>query len=259
MSIKYLFGIATAIIVLFSCNEKTEKIVDENVFPEEKEGVNLSDTVLLDTLEGIYIGDFGGSDIRLIITHVAHNHVVGYDVYKGLRRNLLGKIKKSKDSVNLELFEPGDNEFDGVFTLNISLNSFKGEGEWVSNTGKISPKFFKFEKLDRENWEWEGDISNLTNANFTSVFYWVEDSLGSIHFESDGSCNYQYYPSTDEEERREQMKEIKGSWSKKGEKIMINWQPNNIFPTRKSTFKMSEDDGSYCLIGEGRNMCVLFF
>jgi hypothetical protein len=205
----------------------------------------------LDTLTGIYIGDFGGDDIRIALTHIGKSHVVGYNIFKGLRRNISGKYSVKGDTLIMDLSEPGDNEYDGVFNLEIYRSNFKGKGKWTSNSGKISSKHFNLEKLPP--FEYINDVSKLNNSNFTSTFSWVEDSLGSIYFDDDGSCKYTYYPNEDEENRVEQLEEINGSWSLKGNKLTINWQPNVIFPKRRSSLEiLVEEEYSFSLIGEGR-------
>lgn len=206
----------------------------------------------LDTLAGIYSGDFGGSDIRIIITHIGKNHVVGYNVHKGLRRNISGNYINKGDTILMTLSEPGDNQFDGVFNLEIYLSNFKGKGKWKSNSGKVSNKLFQLEKLPP--FEYVEDIGKLNNSNFTSTYSWVEDSLGSILFDEDGSCKYEFYPNIDSKNRVEQKTEIKGSWTIVNNNVKINWQANSIFPKRLSLFKLIKEEYTYSLNGEGRIM-----
>lgn len=243
MRINFISGL---FILLFCVACSKEQVHEKKVsFPKKKSIIKFN-TENLDTLAGIYMGDFGGTDIRIVLTHISRNHVVGYNIFKGLRRNLSGNYMLHGDTVAMTLHEPGDNEFDGVFEMEIYRSNFKGKGKWESNSGKISPKYFKLEKLPP--FEYADDFSKLNNSNLTSYFSWVEDSIGSIQFEDDGSCKYSYYPNEDEKNRVEQLVEIKGSWSYKNNLIRISWQPNTVFKSR--FYELSLQSNDYTLWSE---------
>ena len=215
----------------------------------------------LDTLKGIYIGDFGGSDIRLVINYIGKKHAVGYNIHKGLQRNVSGTVEVKENTIELILSEPGDNEFDGVFHINIDKETFEAEGYWKSNSGKISSKHFvlKRQKVNREDLTGEdGQLiyCELNSENFTEYCYRVVDSLGEIQFSADGLCEYGYYPYKDEIDRKEQLINFKGSWMVQNNVVLIDWQKNNIFPNKKSVFKINghtkEEPGVNNLTGENR-------
>jgi hypothetical protein len=136
-------------------------------------------------------------------------------------------------------------------------SNFSIEGKWHSNSKKIASKSFKLEKI--LDLDFEETPSKFDNSNFTNYFYMVEDSLGTINFDSDGSCTYTYYPSLDDINRVEQLVEIKGSWSIKNQLLKINWQPNSVFPSRQSSFKIKTDDYEYILDGEGRSLRSIMY
>lgn len=224
----FVFGI----LLLASCNmekveDNNEPIVVASEIPEE-------DTFPYDSLTGMYIGDFAGSDIRLILNYVSSKNAIGYDIHKGLQRNIMGKVHRSGDSIMLTLNEPGDNEYDGIFTLNFIGYSDEVSGEWASNSGKIRPVNFELKKVRVRKPKNENDI---TLSNLSEHFGYLGDTLdGHYQFKRDGLCIYEYYPDQDNEERVEQIVTIQGSWSLNGKKVIVEWQPNTRFPDRRSEF-----------------------
>ncbi|MEN9440401.1 MAG: hypothetical protein RLZ33_477 [Bacteroidota bacterium] len=255
---KHLFYTLSALLIIaisVSCGETKS---NENQKEELIEQATLKfNNENLDTLKGIYIGDFGGEDIRVIITHVGKNHIVGFNLFKGLRRNISGTYINKGDTVSMTLAEPGDDKYDGIFEMDLFTADFSIKGKWKSNSGKIASKNFKLSKI--VEFDYEDAPSKIDNSNFTNYFYWVEDSIGSIHFDNDGSCIYSYYPKLDDVNRVEQKEEIKGSWSIKNLKVLINWQPNPIFPSRKTEFTIRNEEYYYELEGEGRLMHSLMY
>ncbi len=220
------------LIYIFSgCSEESaqpDTLVEKvpAVIPEE-------DLFDYDTLQGMYIGDFAGSDIRIILNYVSMKNAIGYNIHKGLLRNLTGKVSRSGDSVTIILNEPGDNEFDGVFTLNFVGDDHKPTGTWESNSGKIPKRNFELKKMIRKEAKDENDI-NL--SNFADHFGYLSDTIGDYQFKDDGLCIFEYYPKHDYEGRVEQLVEVRGSWSLDGKTVTVEWQPSKAFPDRKSVF-----------------------
>lgn len=235
----FFFGSFIVLFFLNSCDSK-ETITTEKVDDREILNVPLISKLNLDTLKGIYIGDFGGSDIRLLINFISNKHAVGYNVHKGLQRNISGSVEIKEKTVDLVLAEPGDNEFDGVFHISIDKENLDIEGYWQSNSGKISKKHFVLKKLEGMRvMDKIAGISKdvkLTSYNFSNYFGVVSDSIGELSFEENGLCVYKYYPSIDEAERKEQYISFTGSWTLKNNQIIVEWQKNTIFPNRKSIF-----------------------
>lgn len=254
LKLNFILGFIILLLVNVSCKE--EPVKKEVEVPKKKDLIKFN-TENLDTLSGIYTGDFGGTDIRIVLTHIGKNHVVGYNIFKGLRRNISGNYLLHGDTVTMTLHEPGDNEYDGVFEMEIYRSNFTGKGKWESNSGKISPKYFKLEKLAK--FEYADDIKKLNNSNFTSYFSWVEDSLGSIQFDDDGSCVYRYYPKEDDKNRVEQLVEIQGSWAYKNELVKIAWQPNPIFSSRMLDLQVLPEDYTLFSKSTGRTFYIAEF
>lgn len=218
---------------LISCSSHSEEVqLDPDL---QVENSTERATFNLDTLRGIYVGDFGGSDIRVVINYLNENRVVGYNIHKGLQRNVLGTVKVLENEVKLTLEEPGDNPYDGIFTVSIDKRNFKMTGVWESVSGKISKKTFKLSKQRRLNTdEIDWKTIDFTANNFTDYFTTVGDSLGSINFSENGLATYEYYPTDFSNADKSQLIQIKGSWTVRGDEVTIMWQENTVFPSRTS-------------------------
>ena len=250
MSIRLLFS-GLLSLLLFSCVEET--VTEDKVEITEVEAVIPDEDLFdYDTLKGMYVGDFAGSDIRIILNYVSQTNAIGYNIHKGLQRNLNGKVSRNGDSVQIVLHEPGDHEYDGVFTLNFIGNDYTPKGFWESNSGKIPKRNFELLKMVKPTVRGNDDIDY---TNFSDFMGYVSDTIGDYRFKEDGMCIFEYYPTTDDEERVEQLVEIRGTWSLKGKTLTIDWQPNNHFPERKMLFELVENEWEELVLkGEDRTL-----
>lgn len=247
------------LLLFVGCQSTTE----ENILAAEnsEEGILLEEQVDYpdfnwDTLAGLYYGDFAGSAIRVKINYASNKQVVGYNVHKGLLRNVAGHVEEKMDSVILHMAEPGDGPYDGTFRIAINRENLKMNGNWIPFSDELTSKTFK---LKRSEYEYSDDDNVIiTNENFYNYYNYCTDTIGDFHFDEDGMVRYQYYPSEDYEQRKEQMQEVKGSWMVKGKQLIINWQPNPVFPSRQSTFDIFHEEYDYELRGEGRTLYSYF-
>lgn len=252
---KTILYLLLVLIVGAACSTKDEPVSDSNSHLSTEETIEEYPSFDWDTLKGIYVGDFAGSEIRIKITYVSNKNVVGYNIHKGLLRNISGKVSETQDSIILYMDEPGDNKFDGTFQLLIDRQNLNVNGSWVPFSSKLSKKAFTLKKLIPEEYD---ENAVITNSNFANYFSYVADSLGDFYFSDDGFVNYTYYPSMDEVHRNEQQESVKGSWSVKGNEVIISWQENPVFPTNKSVFKITKQEYYRTLVGEGRELSDMY-
>tara|TARA_R110000737_G_scaffold350514_1_gene389721 strand:+ start:3086 stop:3877 length:792 start_codon:yes stop_codon:yes gene_type:complete len=257
----YLFLL---LLSVSSCKEEViektpvKEIIDEQKLTEFPE-------FNWDTLKGTYFGDFSGSDIRITITFISNKHVVGYNVYKGLVRNLSGNVTEDAESIMLYLEEPGDNKFDGIFQLNVNKNTLETSANWDHFGKTISSKYFDLHKLTnaKANESFKED-EMPDNSNFHEYFYYVTDSIGKMTFSEKGLVTYSFYPNLNESDRKEQLIEIRGSFSVKDKAVIIDWQPNEVFPSRHSIFQIILPNPEMelyepSLKGESRNFFMEYY
>lgn len=216
---------------LFSC--KQEPVV-KNVVEIEQVETDIPDADLFnyDTLKGVYTGDFGNGDIRIILNYVSQKKAVGYNIHKGLQRNISGSVERNGDSIIMKLAEPGDHKYDGVFELLFMEQDEHPKTSWKSNDASIAQKNFVLNKIVRLDSDKE-----LTNSNFTNYFGYAYDSKGRYRFEDDGFVLFTYYPQEDEN-RVDQIAEIKGTWNLLSNQLIIDWEANNVFPDRKMSYEV---------------------
>lgn len=248
---RFIISICILSITLISCSETVE-VKNEVTIEKIEPTIPPEDNYDYDTLQGMYIGGFGGSDIRIILNYISKKNAIGYNIHKGLQRNITGKVTRSGDSVQLVMTEPGDNEFDGVFTINFIGNDDAPYGTWESNSGEIPKQEFKLKKVIQPD---EDDFEEVTITNFSRIFNLVRDTIGNYSFNNDGLVILEYYEGEynyEDLESLDQMKQLKGSWSLKGTHVTINWEPNKIFPNNKLELDIVEHEyGGFSLEGEG--------
>jgi hypothetical protein len=196
-----------------------------------------------DTLRGMYTGDFGDGFINVILTYVNDKKAIGYNVHKGLQRNISGSVVQKKEGFELTLNEPGDNKFDGVFVLNISKKDGSIDATWTANDPKISTKKFKLKKQSIKQgsdskYEFNGE--EITQDNFMELFSYANLDIGHVEFKENGIILFTYYP---EGQVNEQQEIIKGSWKFTDKKNMvIQWSKNKVFKQQNMKFKLTQDE-----------------
>ena len=217
--------------------EKTsvDSVSTEEWFPETN----------FDTLRGFYTGDFGDGFINVVLTYVNDKKAIGYNVHKGLQRNISGSVVQKKDRFELTLNEPGDNKYDGIFTLIISKKDGRVNANWTANDPKIPSKKFTLKKLGSKKTDESGekfyyDGGEITEDNFMELFSYSNLDGGYVEFKENGILRYTYYP---EGQENEQQEIIKGSWKFADQKtIVINWSKNVRFREQVMKFKLTQKE-----------------
>ena len=199
-------------------------------------------------LEGMYSGEFKGSPLTVVLTRVSDKHAIGYNMHKGVTRNLTGVVAFTEGRLNLYLVEPGDSRYDGAFHLSIDTSNWKGEGSWTSFVTDTKV-LFRFRKRDIPKEE-EGQVFVDAFANF-------------ITLKSDGTCFFNYL---DDSTTAAPPLILTGRYKKDQSKITIHWKKNPLFPTGKSVFYLfsekafkSESYTPQSLRGEGKVFNEMLF
>lgn len=251
-----LFIGITGLLLTTSCSSDSEIKTIETAEKNSTDSVELEEwfpETNFDTLRGMYTGDFGDGFINVILTYVNDKKAIGYNVHKGLQRNISGSVVQKKDHFELTLHEPGDNKFDGVFVLNISKKDGSIDATWTANDPKISTKKFKLKKqisrkLSEEKGYFDYSTEEINQDNFLEAFshsnLYSKVDDGEVQFRENGTVIYTYYP---ENQKNEQMEIIKGSWKfTDKKKLILDWSKNGVFKERQMTFKLvkSEEENS---------------
>lgn len=183
---------------------------------------------LASNMQGTYYGHYSKGLLTLVINYISGNIASGYDLHKGLRRNLNGEVKQNGNRLDFVLKEPGGNPYDGTFIFSLDTLTLKIAGKWVpsDSTKAYSGPLDLLRKV-----ETEGD----------ELYDWVGD-LGDLSFANDGTCTLQYYPS---KEDNSQLKTVRGNYERIGDTVRIDWQRNDRTPVLKMRLvKMEPVDGT---------------
>ncbi|WP_430406764.1 hypothetical protein [Fluviicola sp.] len=241
-----LFIGITGLLLTTSCSSDMKTKTTATSEKTSKDSVELEEwfpETNFDTLRGMYTGDFGDGFINVILTYVNDKKAIGYNIHKGLQRNISGSVVQKKESFELTLNEPGDNPFDGVFVLNISKKDGSIDAIWTANDPKISTKKFKLKKQpikqgSDSKYEFNGE--EITQDNFIELFSFANLNDGNVEFKENGIIIYTYYP---QKQENEQQEILKGSWKFIDEKTMvIEWSKNKVFKQQSMKFKLIQDE-----------------
>ncbi|HEV7334044.1 MAG TPA: hypothetical protein VGN63_23620 [Flavisolibacter sp.] len=228
-----LFSIAC---LFFSCKEEPKK---DAVLVKGKALATLP--LSPEKVKGTYSGTFKGSPISIVLNYISHQHASGYNVHKGLMRNLSGRISFRDGKLQLQLSEPGNNQYDGEFFLTLDTATWNGTGNWKP-----------LKKGEETSFSFRRQV--VKEDDYGQTFF--DSSANHITLKPDGSCIYSYL--TDSTNTGQQLT-IRGNYQKEDSIVTIYWQKNPIFPSGKSVFTLAtekpfpeEDYTLQVLRGEGR-------
>ncbi len=218
--VKYIIAAFISACVISACQPSapsTTTTIDSTATTATEERAPLEARIM-----GTYKGDFGGSPIYITINYCSGNKLAGYNTHKGLRRNVSGSITSKGDKLDIQLAEPGDHEFDGVFYLAMDTSLNKASGSWKpSNNKSLSEKQLALTRLKKE----AGSLGFMSGDH------------RDIYLETDGSCTLNYYEKVNDSTFSKQMNTLRGTWEKQSDTvIVVNWQPNPVYQQRSTTF-----------------------
>lgn len=181
-------------------------------------------TAIAQKTMGIYSGNFNKGLITLVINYISGRTVSGYNIHKGLRRNINGQVSQDGGQLNFVLKEPGDNPFDGTFYFSLDTTSLKIKGKWVPiDSVKITTK-----KLALSRREADPDAFTWTSAGGGDT---------TLTFLDNGACEYSFYERP--QDSTSQLITVRGNYDKKADTFKIEW-PKNIH-TPAQTMKLVEE------------------
>ncbi len=166
--------------------------------------------------QGRYTGHFNKGFMTLVINYISGNVASGYDIHKGLRRNLNGQVDQQGSVLTFVLKEPGGNPYDGTFYFSLDSTSGKIIGKWVpADSTKAHTSLLELARADgsaQKTDEWDAE--------------W-EGNLGALTFHDDGTCVLEYYPGGGDA----QLKTVRGNYEQNIDTFQIEWQNNKHTPS----------------------------
>src|SRR6202000_1755607 len=117
---------------------------------------------------GSYTGHYSKGMLTVVLNYISGNIASGYDLHKGLRRNLNGSVEQKGNTLVFELKEPGGNPTDGTFYLTLDSVTEKITGKWTpADNSKLKggpvelARRSESEQGNKNNIdEWEGDLGD---------------------------------------------------------------------------------------------------
>lgn len=106
--------------------------------PDQIEIENMMANITADVSEdnqkvyGHWVGNFGKNMINITLSKIDGDYIEGYSVCAGNFRKITGSIAdKGTDFMQIEMEEPGDNQYDGKFVMTADLNTGALSGHWT--------------------------------------------------------------------------------------------------------------------------------
>ncbi|WP_343667422.1 hypothetical protein [Chitinophaga sp.] len=227
---KYLIQVCLSAALFCACKSSTSS-------PPVSDSTAVAVSSPADSLTGLYTGDFDGKKIYITINYAQNNHLAGYNVHLGLRRNVSGSYKVTDNGIDITLSEPGDHPFDGKFTVHLSANGEKGTGKWVPlNSTTLSSKSFELTRVS---------LTGDDGVGF-EYGYPLSGEHRDILFAKDGSCTLNYYQMLSDSTFAQQMITVRGTWERKGNAVLVTWEKRNDITTPATSYTITYE-------GEGEN------
>jgi hypothetical protein len=151
--------------------------------------------------------------ITLVINYISGKTVSGYNVHKGLRRNINGEVAQQGNLLNFVLKEPGDNPYDGTFIFSLDAATSKIAGKWVPlDSTKVPTRQLILAKST-------GDQS----GGYANEWVGLNSRDSTLSFSDNGVCQLTFYERP--EDSTSQMITVRGNYKKEADSIfIIEWQ-----------------------------------
>jgi hypothetical protein len=185
------------------------------------------------SLTGTYQGKLGTSVATIVINYINKDIVSGYDVIKGVRRNLNGKLTEKGATVDFDLTDPGDNGKDGHYLMTLDTLKHTLNGTWKPmHPDKATEQSLS---LKRRTMVQGNNASNDITDNI-----WAggekDNPGGTLSFSDDGLCQFDYYKN--DKDSTDQLNTIKGTFILSKKSVTVEWEKNDLFTAPKTTLRL---------------------
>lgn len=223
-------------IVLVSCGKKAGSTSDSNTDTTQTNTTEITSNYPTDSLRGEYIGGFGANTIVISVNYINGKSASGYNIVRGLRRNIKGEVSNQGAYFYFNLKEPGGDPNDGIFRFTIDTATLSLEGSWVAfDSTKIKSRNYKLTRRVYQHQEYEGMDGT-----------WFLNDL-KVKFNKDKTGLAEGHWWNEKTEVTEDV-EIPFTWIDKKESVLIEWAHNNIFLSSKMEFTREKTEFEEMLI-----------
>lgn len=213
--------------VLIACSEEKQTVET----PSDKELSSFHPEAYdWDTLKGIYRSHTEDADMFLKLDFSSPAHITGYSLFKGLKRNISGKVDIIGDSIYIRANEPGDLAYDGQFVLSYDPERVVMDGFWEMQDG--SKRYDLHFKKHVYDFDFEyGDP--MAKSNVSDYLSALTGRNGELYFNMDGSVRMEYYPIVDSGQFS-QLEIFRGGWTFEKGKLFVDWKSNHVFNQKRT-------------------------
>ncbi len=175
--------------------------------------------------EGVYSGNFDQGLITIDLNYVNGKNVSGYNLHKGVRRNINGTLVPDVHGFKFILKEPGDNPYDGIFELTIDTTKFLLTGIWTPlDVSKTKAKTLSLQKQSKRAFNYEEQLGIWVPAE-------TYNADTTLDFSPEGTCEYKFYSKPGDS--TSQIKSVRGNYVQVKDTVIIEWQKNSVTPSQK--------------------------
>ena len=133
---------------------KEQYKIEENIYE-----INASENPVY----GFWVGSFGKNKINIALARIENDSIFGHSVCAGNFRAIKGTLKESHPGVyDIEMKEPGDDQYDGEFKFTIDLSKKELKGSWKPYKNTVSAKEYI---LKKRAFEYDAGIGDYPDAS----------------------------------------------------------------------------------------------
>jgi hypothetical protein len=200
MRAKNLFYLSIPVLLLTACNTSTSKDSQTESSQLDSSTVPVSEmpaeVVKTGTAEGYYVGDFEAEKvsgdkvpmmtnrINISIDSLKDGVLFGHSVVAGNLRPFKGLYELNNGRYDVQVKEPGDDQYDGKFNFIIDLGDGRLQGKWFANNKNISVPERSF-RLSKVTFRYDpelsiesltADVFNISNTDAHAGEHITEDA-----------------------------------------------------------------------------------
>ncbi|MEO1050971.1 MAG: YARHG domain-containing protein [Bacteroidota bacterium] len=133
---------------------QSQKHIDENIYR-----INAAENPLY----GYWVGAFGKNKINIALAYTEGDSIFGHSVCAGNFRPIKGTVKeKEGGNYAINMWEPGDDKYDGAFQFEINLAAGELAGTWEPYKKTTAAKEYTLRKRDYKYEPSQGDFPDAS-------------------------------------------------------------------------------------------------
>lgn len=140
--------LSTAMIACTNNTTTTKTAPDAPPVATEKATTPPAAATATHPLMGNWVGMLGSNKLNVQLLQINGNSVTGRSVAAGNYRNITGTLTETANGYTLQLREPGDDKYDGIFDITIRKEGMVCEGKWTPFDTQLKTKPFTLSKKE---------------------------------------------------------------------------------------------------------------